>query len=74
MVALTLTVVLGFAVGTWFGVNLAIGTGFVDKITDRVGQQIMNEHRAYRLAFAEQVGSAAEADRLMTDYREAEDL
>jgi hypothetical protein len=69
-----IALVVGCAVGIWVGINLAVGTGFVDRLVTQVGHQILNEHRAYRLVLAKHVGSTAEAERLMAVYRETECL
>jgi hypothetical protein len=69
-----LSLCIGAALGVWLGINLAVGTGFIDRLADRVGTKILHDHRIYRILLADKVGSLAEADRMVVAYRETESL
>jgi hypothetical protein len=72
--ATIVTLCIGTALGLLFGIHMTVRTGFVDRVAAKVGDRVLHEHRAYRLALAQQVGSTREADRLMTVYQREEVL
>jgi hypothetical protein len=66
--------VLGLIFGTALGFHFAFRALTIDRVISLVGARIAAEHRAYRSALAHLAGSTDEADRLMSVYREEENL